>query len=611
MTLTAPYLRNRTFWLYASGLLLITVIAYCRVFSAAFISWDDGELLLNNPEVHNFKVSAFFSSQYTGNYMPVTMLLYATDWKLFHHSAAGHHAVPLLLHCLNGLLVLVLGLRLFGKVWPAVLSALIFCIHPLQVESVAWIAETKTVLCTLFFLFATERYLDYLDTGDKKMLYIKTLLLFVLAALSKPAALCFPLAMLCFDLIKERKFSVKIFTEKIPFFLIAVFLGIVTIYTQTQASFINKEHKFGIFQKIGYAGYALFSYTAKLLLPIGQSVIYPYPAKAAVAIGIGYFFIFVICLGIYFLVKKKKLIPAGTLLLALAGLVLVLQLVPFGEVLTADRYMYISLIGFGFTFAWLLRNYESTARAISLAIAVVFFMLSFVRTKVWQNGIQLYSDIISKYPNSAIALNSLGAEYMLIGELRKAHEVIDRAIAASPQLYKAYYNNGLLYSRERNYTEALKNFDRAISLHDYTKALVGRAGVYYELKDYARAINDATQVLTREPANYRAHYILGNCFSDLNQLDKALYSYDRAISMKSDEAEFYFRRAIVKGKMQRFSDCLADLEVSTEINPEFAEAFYWKGVARVNLKKNPCTDFQKALNLGYEGARNPLFNYCK
>ncbi|MGZ4038529.1 MAG: tetratricopeptide repeat protein, partial [Bacteroidia bacterium] len=562
-------------------------------------------------DVHDFRVSAFFSNQYAGNYMPLTMLLYAVDWALFHQAPAGHHIVALLFHCVNGLLVLILSLRLFQNTWGALLCALLFCIHPLQVESVAWVAETKTVLCAFFFLFAVERYLDYTDTQNKNVLYLKAMPLFILSLLAKPAALCFPLCLICLDLIRERRITKQTLLEKIPFFAVALFMGIVTIYTQQQGKYINPNHAFGIHQKIGYAGFALLSYISKFLFPVGQSVIYPYPTNTTSAILLGYFLLVILGFAFYMLFRKKKTVLAGTLLFALSNLVLVLQLVPFGEVLTADRYMYLAMIGFGWALLWLLRNQEKFIKPVVFFVAILFSIFTFGRSKVWKNGLELYSDIISKYPQSAVALNSLGAEYLLRGELKKAHAYVDKAIAVSPQLHKAWYNGGLIYAREHNYLEALKNFDMAISLAAYPKAIISRAGIYYELKDYARAINDATDALRKEPDSFKAHFLLGNCFNDLNQLEKALYSYDRAIALKGDEPEFYFKRAIVKGKMQRFADCLADLEIATSLGPEFAEAFYWKGVARVNLKKNPCADFQKALNLGYEEARNPFYKYCK
>src|SRR5437868_10698080 len=119
MLLKQPYIKDRSFWLYASLLIMTTLISYFRVVSSEFISWDDVDLVTNNPDVQNFSVSHFFTRHYTGNYMPLTMLLYGIDWAIFNSSSPAHHFIPLLLHMANGLLVFVLTLRLFKNNWGA------------------------------------------------------------------------------------------------------------------------------------------------------------------------------------------------------------------------------------------------------------------------------------------------------------------------------------------------------------------------------------------------------------------------------------------------------------------------------------------------------------
>jgi tetratricopeptide (TPR) repeat protein len=200
---------------------------------------------------------------------------------------------------------------------------------------------------------------------------------------------------------------------------------------------------------------------------------------------------------------------------------------------------------------------------------------------------------------------------MLRGEFNKSLQLLNKAITVSPGNYKAYYNRALLFAQNRQYNNALADFNRAIELKNYMKAYSGRAAVYYELKDFPKAIKDAEYVLGKDPANFKAYYILGNCYNDMNILDKSLSNYDQAIELNPDEPSFYLKRAVVRGKQGNFENCLKDLNICLEINPRFAEAYYWKGVAKFNLKQDPCVDLKKALELGFSEAEGPLSNYCR
>ena len=262
-----------------------------NVFKAEFISWDDADLLINNKAVQKFNLTEFFTDHYTGNYMPLTMLLHALNWMFFKNSAGGHHAINLLLHAVNGILVFYIALAVFKNKWGAVLTAIIFCLHPLQVESVAWIAETKTTLFALFFFLGLIYYLRYLNEGKSKILYGPVALFFVLALLSKSAAVVFPLCLVAIDLISGKKFTRQSLKKKTPFFILSLAIGIGAIYTQQQDRYINVSHAYPVLERIGYAGYALAMYVVKFLLPFKLAVIYPYPQNKILALTIGYLII--------------------------------------------------------------------------------------------------------------------------------------------------------------------------------------------------------------------------------------------------------------------------------------------------------------------------------
>lgn len=611
MNKTAGQARPFPLWLYALSLAALMALAYLRVFSAGFISWDDPELVLNNRDVHQLSLKAFFSGSYTGNYMPLTMLAYGLDWLAFHAAPRGYHLVNILLHGLNALLALLLSYRLFNNRWKALACAVVFCLHPLQVESVAWVAEAKTLLFSFFLLWGLLAYVRYLDTRKALLLYGPVMLLFVLSLLSKPAAVCFPLCLLCIDLIYGRAVDRKAWLEKIPFFMLSLAFGIVAIFTQQHDRYINTSHAFEWYQRLGYAGYALLCYLGGFVAPVKQSVIYPYPQNTGTAMALGVIGLLALAAAVYLLWSRKKFKTAGIVFFVLANLVLVLQFVPFGETLTADRYMYLPLLGLAWLLFGVLPWKENMLKGVIVALALVLGLLTFNRSRVWENSIELYSDIIKKYPDSYVALNSLGAEHMLYGNTQLAYKYLDKAISSSPEYYKGYYNRGLLNFKANHPEEAIRDFTKAIELKQYVKAYVGRGNAYYRQKDLSRAMADANEALRLEPSNARAAFLLANCYDDLNQLDKALYYYNACISASPEESIFYMRRAIVYGKQQNFQACLHDLDTCIGLKPDEAEPYYWRGVAKVNLRQSPCNDFRKAYENGFPEAEGALAKYCR
>ena len=188
---------------------------------------------------------------------------------------------------------------------------------------------------------------------------------------------------------------------------------------------------------------------------------------------------------------------------------------------------------------------------------------------------------------------------------------LNAAINENTEYYKGYYNRGLLFAQTERMKDALKDFDKAIALKQYSKAYIARANAFYTLKDFSKAISDAEIVLKTESNNPKANYVLANCYDDLNQLEKAINYYNKTIVSDSENPLFYMRRAIVYGKMQQFQFCMKDLDMSTAIDPNYAEAYYWKGVVKVNMKQNPCVDLKKAVDLGFSAAQQPLATYCR
>ncbi len=597
-------------YLYIALICLLFPLVYIKLFSAGFISWDDAEYVLDNKDVHDFNIKAFFTKFYVGNYHPLSMLSYAVNWKLFGKDPLGYHVENIIWHLLNSILVFVLSKKLFKQDMKAFIIALIFAFHPAQIESLAWIAERKTLQYSFCFLFGLVTYIKFIE--EKKMKFIIwTFVLFCLSLLYKPSAIVFPLALLCIDLFYDHQFTKKNLLQKIPFFVLSIVLGIVTLYAQAAGKFINESHAYSLLERLGFAGYAVLQYVYRSFIPVNLSVIYPYPQDKIVSCVVGYIFILALLFGFYKLYTTKRYATLCGLLFFIINLLLVLQFVPFGEVLTADRYMYLPILGLCWVVFSVFNAKEKYLKIMSVILIVALGSMSFVRTSVWKDSISLYGDIIKKHPHSSVALNSLGAEYMLRRDYDRAIKYFNKAINEDVNNHKGYYNRGLLYAQTGKFNEALTDFNKAIDLKKYPKAYVARANVYYMIKDFPKAISDAETVLKLDENNVKANFVLANCYDDLNQLDKALGYYNKVLSMNANDPSFYLRRAIVYGKLKNYTAALQDLNESTNINANYAEAYFWKGVVKVNQNQSPCNDLKKALDLGYAAAQQPLMKYCR
>lgn len=608
--------------------LAITFIVYFKFLFFSHISWDDPEMVFRNKDVKSFNLVALFTNHYVGNYIPATMLLHAISWFVFGSNDWGHHLLNILFHLTNGVLVYEFVNRLFKNKNMANITAAVFLLHPLQLESVGWISEMKNVVSATFYLAAMIYYVRFSEhsvilskaknlkdasfvsiTKDKN--YLITILLFVLACLSKSSAVVFPLALIGIDIIFNQKLSFKFLINKIPMFLISLLFGIINIKTQTADLFINHAHEFPFYERIGYAGFALVKYVEMFLFPVNLSVLYPYPPNKILAFVIGFAFIVVLVALILISARKKNWTIFSLILLCLIHLVLVLQFLPFGEVLYADRYMYLSLMFFTLFAAKCLSFGEKNFVRVTYVLIFIFGTATFFRANVWKNSASLYSDILKKFPNSFVALNSLGAELMFQNEDKRALEYLNKAVAVSPQNYKGYYNRGLLYLKNGEANKALRSLNQALAIYDYPKAYVARASAYYMLQDFSKAMNDANHVLKLDVNNSKAHFVLGNCYNDLNQLDKAINEYNICIAINDDEPDFYFKRAIALGKQQDFVSCINDLEMCLNLNPNYYEAYYWRGVAKVNLNQNPCADFKIAAQQNDQAAIVAYNKYCR
>lgn len=596
-------------WIYLVIILFLFPIVFFKLFNVGFMCWDDADYILENQFVHTFSVKDFFTRFYIGNYHPLTMLSFGVDWQLFGNHAKGYHIENITWHLLNTILVFYIGKRFSLSSFYAFILAAVFAFHPLQIETVAWISERKNLLYAFFYLGAILKYFQY-KLSKKTWHLVLVYLLFILSLLSKSSAVTLPLVFILIDLFVYHDNWKQLIKRHSLFLLLSMSFGVLNLLSQSSGKFISSTHSYPLIEKIGIFGYGIFHYVSSFILPNNLSVFYGYPNKLIALTIIGVSTLLVIFALMYFIIRRNKNYILFPVLFFFSNIFLVLQIVPFGDAITADRYMYIPIIGLSLLFINLFIRLKIN-KMFLLSIIIVLPFLSVLRASLWEDNISLLKNCLKQSPTSIIPLNSIGVIYINQNEFKNAFTYLNSTISYSPNYYKGYYNRGLLNGKIGKYKDAINDFTKAISLTNYYKAYVGRGNSYLMLKDYAKALADAEKANALNHNNPRTLFLLANCYDDLNQLEKSILYYDQAITLNPEEPGYHLRRAVVYGKMQQFQSCLMDLEISTNLDPNYAEAYYWKGVAKVNLKQNPCTDFKRSLDLGFEAARQPLNTYCK
>lgn len=595
---------------YFYGLFVLCALVYFKAIFFKSISWDDPEMVFNNSDVFTFNIKNFFTNYYVGNYIPITMIVHSINFMLFKDWAGGHHLINVFFHLINAWLLYKILFNLNFKPTLVFFTIGVFLLHPLQVETVVWISELKTILMFFFFLLACNYYLKFLQT-NKPILFIVCVVFSVLAGLSKSYAVIVPFFFIAITYYNNNKISIKQIVYVAPIFLVSLILGIINLKSQSTDQFINYSHNYSIYQKICNAGYAIYNYIVLFLKPTPLYPLYSFPKFTSTVNIIGLFvFLLILVVFIYFILKKKN---RETILVSISviSLALVLQFIPFGEVLNADRYMYVTVIFFSIAFFSLIKYFNAFQKPFIVVTLLVIALITFTQLNYWANSKTLYTKVIKHEPNSFVALNSLGVELMFTNNDVEAEQYLQKAISVNTNNYKGYYNLGLLYLKTNNLKKAIAQFNSVLSIKDYNKAMVARASAYYVLQDYSKAMADAEHVIEKDPLNSKAYFVLGNCYNDINNLDKAFFYFDKAISINSFNSEFYLKKGIVLGKKQNFQLCLENLNKAIELNPNYGEAFYWRGVALINLKQNPCEDFKQAVKQNYPQAINAINQYCK
>ena len=535
----------------ALGFLALTVLTFAVTSSGlgnGFLNWDDIFLLHMNLPVRSFDIPAILGQKTLGIYHPVTLLSVAVEHRFFGLDPRVYHLTNSVLHVLATLLVAVFlrsALRDAGFV-PFAVAAL-FGVHPLHVESAAWVAERKDLLSTVFILLTLLAYLRYADSGRRRD-FASALGLFTLALLSKPMAVTIPVLMLALDHWRGRKAPLRQVLEKLPFFALAGVASWISLATQAPAlGEASAVYEFSILQRIGLGTSALAFYISKTILPLGLSAYYDIDL-VRVALYQWATAGFVLSLGVIASLRNpgKGNDARLAMLFFLVSIAPVLKVVPFGgNSIFNDRYMYLPSVGLLLLLVLPLRSlatWPAPRRGVAIAlcsvIVAVLSIQSFERARVWRDSETFWNDVLAKYPDTAIALSQLG-RFRLDerNDAAGAAALFERAVRARPEWSLAHFNLGLARARLGEAEDAAASFRRALERNAYRPDLRFAVGSFHLAEGNPRAAAEhfeATLVLA--PRMAAAEHHLGLALLALGDTAAAKRSLERAIALEPEHA---------------------------------------------------------------------------
>lgn len=596
------------FWLLAIGCCIATWIAYRGAFDHQFVSWDDPIYVQENPILSNptpANVARLNKAIVSNNFHPLTMRTLLWDVQRSGLKAGPIIRTNVLLHLLNSFLVLsFVWLLTRGRWMVAGFTALLFALHPMHVESVAWVSERKDVLYVCFGLLSLLAYWRYahedaLAQAKTRFAWLALALgLFALSCLSKAMAVIFPLLYLLIDYWEDRRWSKPaVWIEKIPFFALSILFGLIALKVQKGQNFngwfevlevknaLTTAEVFSPLQKLTFASYGLAQYCLRLFWPFNLCTYYPYPAKSTAA-SLPYtlaplFFVTYLGIMAWAWFKSHKALFFG-LAFAFVSVVLVLQFISVGAVIMADRYTYLPYIGLFFALTWYIDQKTATNQSLHLGAAgilAIFTLFCTVLTvkqvETWKDTISLWSRVIDLYPEAASPYakrgNAWGKER---NDLAKARADFEKAVQLDPNDAYAYEGLGIVAGMQQDHKKALEMFDKCVQLEpNYFNFYYNRAMAYLQSQQFAKAIPDYEKALQLNPGNY-AQFAPSYIYALLaaGNTDGAKAKADEAIGKGIRDASIFISRAQALNRMGDSAGARSDLQQALAIQPKNAAA---------------------------------------
>jgi len=607
-------------------IIAFTALLYSHTLQNGFTVLDDDAYILNNPYLKNFTlkgIAAIFSSFYAANYHPLTTLSWFIEYNVFGADPLPFHLDNVLLHLANTWLVYKLAERLTGSSITDAVTSLLFAVHPMHVESVAWVSERKDVLYAFFYLLALLCYLQYLSSCFSKKSYWLCFVLFIASLLSKSAAVTLPVLLVVVDCYKGRKIDARSLAEKVPFFLLSLLFGVLAILSQRAAGALTQSLlSFGIINGLVAFLSGIAFYIAWLMVPAKLAIMHCYPSAHNGVLPVIYYLSVPLLAVIAWLcvrrtVYRREIVFGVSFFLVTISVML--QVIAVGLALTAERYSYIPSIGLfyivGQCIAYLLTTSNRIVTiALFAAITAVFSFVTYNRIGVWKEDSVLFNDLIEKYPDAYSGYWLRGNMEKKQGHLQQALTDYTESIRLNPQFSDPVFNRANTYDADGNLQAALADYNLAAALSPgHADVYNNRGWVLFRMGDKINAMADYNKAIATNPSFEQAYNNRGWAYQVAGDMSAAMDNYNKAIELNPSFILAYRNRAIVRAKTGDLTGAAADYSTIIKINPEDKFAYYYRGTIRYDLKDAhaACEDWKMAEQLGNNDAATMIGKYCR
>jgi len=624
----------------------LVLAVYWKVQYHEFINYDDGRYITENKHVksglskENFIWA--FTHSHSSNWHPITWLSHMLDSHFYGLNPNGHHLTSLGLHIANSLLLFLVLCRMTGEVWKSCFVASLFAFHPINIESVAWVSERKSVLSTFFWLITTWAYVNYVQKKNF-IRYSIVFLFFILGLMSKPMLVTLPFVFLLLDYWPLNRFKIppankppsakevnqikssllSLFIEKIPFLVLVVGSSTITLIAQKSWGSIVSLETAPLTSRISNALVSYLKYLEKMVWPNNFSIFYPYPTDGFVLwkVLMSVLVLTTITFVSIRLIKKAPYLAVGWFWY-LGTLIPVIGLVQVGQQAMADRYAYIPFIGMFIIIAWglpeLLKNYLFRKKLILFLAGIYFSVLMtlcWIQLQYWENSIKIFQHAINvtvkKYPSFVGIYNNLGVVLIAQNKFEEARTNLKKAVELQPNYPESQNNLGYALSELNRFSEANIHYKKAIRLKpDYAEAHNNLANSLSKKSNFNQAIIHYKKAIQLKPEYSEAHFNLGVTLNKWNHSEEAISQLEEAIRLEPNFFQAHLALGNILILKDKFERALYHLEITIKIDPNNSIAHNSLGSIlgqQGNLKK-AIAHFNTSLKLNpfYEEAHQNL-----
>jgi tetratricopeptide (TPR) repeat protein len=595
--------RRQVLFLISAALVAVTLVAYEPVRHNGFVSYDDGAYITKNPNVTGGiirdSVIWAFTKSHSGNWHPLAWLSHMLDCHFWGLEPSWHHFVSLLLHVVNSLLVFWVLMKMTGATWASAFVAAAFALHPLQVESVAWAAERKTVLSGLFWFFTIAAYIWY-ARHPRVGRYLLLLGVYALSIMTKPVVVTLPLVLFLLDYwpLGRLKFGLRIehqkpkaadkqiiplrrlVLEKIPLLGLSVILSVITFVVQRHSGAVVGLEKVTFDIRVANMFISYIRYIGKMIWPNRLAVFYPH-LRANLSYGTAavctLIFILLSIFSIY-LGRRRKHIATGWLWYA-GTLVPMTGLVQVGMQSMADRYMYIPMLGLLFIAVWTVRDFVISRprwkpAAVILGIAALLLMVALTRTQVkyWRNSETLFGHALRVTENNDVAEKGYGGAMLGAGRLDEAEVHLRNALRIHPGYFRAGSDLGKVYLKQGKLNEAEMCFKELLKRKKDSAELYYNLGLALIMQNKCdEAIECFTSALELDPKYPDAHNRMGTALLATGKPAAAVKCLNEALRTTPDEPAVYEKLGKAYAQLGEYEQAIRNWMKADELRPNNAE----------------------------------------